>query len=110
MLLILNIYKLIYIHYLRHKGIIFLDQLISVDSAYLLDYKDIKQTLSSKLGRILRWYKFLAQHLILMSPHNRLNIDLDLLLIQNPQVRRPKVPATSDTTIFHKSSNKWIIT
>uniref|UniRef100_U9U5W6 Uncharacterized protein n=2 Tax=Rhizophagus irregularis TaxID=588596 RepID=U9U5W6_RHIID len=87
--------KFLYSHImsLRSKGIMFLDQVITPDSAYLLEeYNKIKESLQNKQGRIPRWYNFLKNHLTISSTNNHLNIELNKPIIQNPRVERLRPP------------------
>lgn len=61
---------------LKTKGIVFLDQIITIDSAYLIPYKELKKSVINKSGRQPKWYKFLQEH-ITLTPMGRLNIDLN---------------------------------
>ncbi|EXX62252.1 hypothetical protein RirG_163580 [Rhizophagus irregularis DAOM 197198w] len=71
----------------------FLDQVITPDSAYLLEeYNKIKESLQNKQGRIPRWYNFLKNHLTISSTNNHLNIELNKPIIQNPRVERLRPP------------------
>lgn len=86
-----------HINSLSRKGIFFLDQIITLDSAYLLPYKDIKKDLLNKSGRTPHWYTFLQTHLTL-GPSGHLNINLQQPVVQNLKVSRPRVllyPLTS---------------
>ncbi|PKK76699.1 hypothetical protein RhiirC2_772224 [Rhizophagus irregularis] len=48
---------------LKNKSIMFLDQIITKDSAHLMEYKKIKEQLQYKGERMPRWYKFLWDHI-----------------------------------------------
>ncbi|CAB5168428.1 unnamed protein product [Rhizophagus irregularis] len=94
---------------LRTKGIMFLDQIITEESAYLKDYKDIKKSLQCKKGRIPRWYTFLKDNLTINS-NNRLNIELDQPIMKSHNVERLKPPNISRDAFHHKGPSKWVIT
>ncbi|PKY50147.1 hypothetical protein RhiirA4_466458 [Rhizophagus irregularis] len=95
-----------HINSLRQKVIMFLNQIITIDSAYLLEYNEIKASLTNKTGHTPRWYKFLQEHITLQNNSNRLNIDLGHKLIQNPCVQRPKVPLPQTDPISHTGKPK----
>lgn len=77
-----------------------MDQIITVESGFLLEYNAIKASLQNKRGRQPRWYKFLQDHLTLTNA-GRLNISLRSPIIQNPRVVRVKPPSQfSDTTFY----------
>lgn len=71
--------------------LMFLDQIITIDSAYLLEYKKIKEQLQNKKGRMPRWYKFLQDHITLTND-GRLNFIINTPLIQNPMITWPALP------------------
>ncbi|PKY38460.1 hypothetical protein RhiirA4_451458 [Rhizophagus irregularis] len=85
----------------------FLDQIITIDSAYLLDYQKIKSNLQNKHGSFPRWYNFLKEHITLTNA-GRLNFDLGQQFIQNPQIQRPRIPPTNNKPIHHQGRPKWI--
>ncbi|EXX64464.1 hypothetical protein RirG_142450 [Rhizophagus irregularis DAOM 197198w] len=87
----------------------FLDQIITEESAYLKDYKDIKKSLQCKKGRIPRWYTFLKDNLTINS-NNRLNIELDQPIIKSHNVERLKPPNISRDAFHHKGPSKWVTT
>ncbi|CAB5201464.1 unnamed protein product [Rhizophagus irregularis] len=84
----------------------FLDQIITKDSAHLMEYKKIKEQLQYKGGRMPRWYKFLRDHI---NNTGRLFCNLEKLLIQNPMATcLPIPPVTQDTHHHPKGSTKWV--
>ncbi|PKY52616.1 hypothetical protein RhiirA4_425410 [Rhizophagus irregularis] len=85
----------------------FLDQIITIDSAYLLEYKKIKEQLQNKQGREPRWYKFLKDH-ITLSDTGRLNFEISTTLIQNPMITRPTIPSVATEPIHLKGKPKWV--
>ncbi|CAB5204536.1 unnamed protein product [Rhizophagus irregularis] len=91
---------------LRTKGIFFLDQVITIDHAYLEDYNDIKKSLQNKQGRIPRWYNFLKDKLTLCS-NNRLTIKLENPIIKNPRIERLRSPSTINEPVTYKGPRKW---
>ncbi|PKC58526.1 hypothetical protein RhiirA1_400576 [Rhizophagus irregularis] len=96
---------------LRSKGIMFLDQVITPDSAYLLEeYNKIKESLQNKQGRIPRWYNFLKNHLTISSTNNHLNIELNKPIIQNPRVERLRPPPISVEVQNHTGYGRAIMT
>ncbi|CAB4376481.1 unnamed protein product [Rhizophagus irregularis] len=88
----------------------FLDQVITPDSAYLEEYNKIKESLQNKQGRIPRWYNFLKNHLTISSTNNHLNIELNKPIIQNPRVERLRPPPISVEVQNHTGPSKWIVT
>ncbi|PKY49035.1 hypothetical protein RhiirA4_422638 [Rhizophagus irregularis] len=85
------------------------DQVITTDSAFLDEYKNIKASLQNKQGRIPRWYTFLKDNLTL-NVNNRLNVELDKPIWKNPNVLRLKPPLVSTDPFTHKGPSKWVTT
>jgi hypothetical protein len=95
-----------YLKSLTNKQIIFLDQIISTDNAFLETWEDIKKKLHNKRGPKPKWYTFLCDNIVLNPNNLRLNLTLPSPSIQNPIITRPKIPKISTDHV--KSINTWI--
>src|SRR5581483_9371985 len=64
-----------FIKSLRSKNIMFLDQILSLDGTFLLNWKDIQSVCSNNFkGPIPKWYSYiLTEH---CYPNHRLTMDL----------------------------------
>ena len=94
---------------LKKKNIMFIDQVVSVDSLYLLSWKDIQTSTGHKIGRPPNWYFYLRDNFTHYNDHNkslRLIYEIKSPIMSSNFANRIPTPNKSRHPYKHK--NLWV--
>src|SRR5581483_4997821 len=94
---------------LKKKNIMFIDQVVTVDSLYLLSWKEIQASTGQKVGRPPKWYFYLRDNFT-----HYLNHDKSLRLIH--EIKAPimssnfvyRIPTPNKNPHPYKHKNLWV--
>ncbi|RGB27323.1 hypothetical protein C1646_799086 [Rhizophagus diaphanus] len=80
----------------------------SSNGNFLKSWSDIKRSLKNKYGRQPAWYQFLIDNIVRCPGNLCLNLSIYEEIIQNPSIKRSRIPQVSTTPHDYKRKNIWI--